>query len=98
MSIYTYMQDGNIQQNPLCAASSVIKDLHISPRFSPTIFCRDANSILLRVHLCTAVGSRYAQNPVFEIVHQESVKDCSIHHVVVKNNSRGSMTVIVQLV
>ena len=39
--------------SPLCAAPCVIKN--ISPRFSPTIFYRDANSVLLRAHLCTAV-------------------------------------------
>ena len=59
----------------------------IFPRFSPTIFYRDANSVLLQIlaHLSTAVsiGSiihayihRYihAQNPAFEIVREESVK------------------------
>ena len=46
---------GNVQQNPLCAASCVTKNLHISPRFSPTIFYRDANPVLLLAHLCTTV-------------------------------------------
>ena len=41
--------------NPLCAASYVTKN--ISPRFSSTIFYRDAISVLLRAHLCTAVDS-----------------------------------------
>ena len=45
----------NVQQNPLCAASCVTKDIPISPRFSPTIFYRDANSVLLLAHLCTTV-------------------------------------------
>ena len=39
----------------LCAASCVTKN--ISPRFSRTIFYRDANSVILRAHLCTAVAS-----------------------------------------
>ena len=39
----------------------VSKNLHISPRFSPTIFYRDANSVLLLKHLCTA--TLYAQHP-----------------------------------
>ena len=49
--------NGKVQQNPLCAASCVTKDIHISPRFSPAFFYRDANSVLLRAiaHLCTAV-------------------------------------------
>ena len=37
----------NAQQNPLCAASFVTKDIHISPRFSPAFFYRDGNSVLL---------------------------------------------------
>ena len=45
---------GNVQQNPLCAASCVTKNLHISPWFSPTIFYRDANPVLLLGHFCTA--------------------------------------------
>ena len=50
------LYNGNVQQNPLCAASCVTKDtIHISPRFSPAFFYRDANSVLLLAHLCTAV-------------------------------------------
>ena len=47
--------NGNVQQNPLYAASCVTTDFHISPRFSPAFFYRDANSVLLLAHLCTAV-------------------------------------------
>ena len=50
------LYNGNVQQKPLCAASCVTKDVPISPRFSPTIFYRDANSVLLlNTFLCTAV-------------------------------------------
>ena len=42
-------------------------------------------------------GRLYAQNPVFEIVHEESVKVCSTQHVFVES-SIGSMSVFVQLV
>ena len=65
---------GNVQQNPLCAAFCVTKDLHISPRFSPTIFHRDANSVLLSTPLYRK--RLHAQkNPImFKIAHQESVK------------------------
>ena len=38
----------------LYAQNPVTKNLHISPRFSPTIFYRNANSVLLLAHLCTA--------------------------------------------
>ena len=52
------LYNGNVQQNPLCAAScATIKDIYISPLFSPLILSRDANSVLLRAQLCTAVGS-----------------------------------------
>ena len=52
------MYSGNVQQNPLCVESScVTKVFSIFPRFSPTTFYRDANSVLLQIleHLCTAV-------------------------------------------
>ena len=37
--------------------SCVTKEIAISPWFSPTIFDPDANSVLLRAYLCTAVDS-----------------------------------------
>ena len=54
------MYSGNVQQKPLCVESScVTKVFSIFPRFSPTIFSLDANSVLLQIlliaHLCTAV-------------------------------------------
>ena len=52
------LYNGNVQQNPLYAASYVTKDIPISPRLSPTIFDPDANSVLLRAHLCPAVDSK----------------------------------------
>ena len=78
-----HMYNGNVQHDPQCVASCVTKDLPISPRFPPTIFYRDVNSILLSTPLYPS--RLYAQNPVFEIVHQESVKVC-FTHVVVKNS------------
>ena len=36
----------------LHAQHPVTKNLHIPPGFSPTIFYRDANSVLLLAHLC----------------------------------------------
>ena len=50
------MYNGNVQQNPLCVESCVTTEFSTSPRFSPTIFDPDANSVLLRAHLCTAAG------------------------------------------
>ena len=105
VKVCLHMHNGNVQQNPPCVESCVTKEISISPQLSPTMFDPDANSVLLRAHLCTAVDfmcrkpcvrnrSRerkglynngnvilhtfvqqlYAQNPVFEIVHDESVK------------------------
>ena len=76
VKVYLHMYNGNVQQNPLCAESFVTKEFPISPQFSPTIFDPDANSVLSRAPLCTAVDSICAENPVFEIV-QESVKVCT---------------------
>ena len=53
-----HVYSGNVQQNPLRVESScVTKVFSIFPRFSPTIFYRDANSLLLQIlaHLSTAV-------------------------------------------
>ena len=46
VKVYLHMYNGNIQQNPLCAASCVPKDIPISFRLSPTIFYRRENSAL----------------------------------------------------
>ena len=102
MKVHLHMHNGNVQQNPLCVESCVANGFPISPRLSPTMFDPDANSVLLRAHLCTAVDfmcrkacvrncsrerkglyngnallthlcSTGMQNPVFEIVHGESV-------------------------
>ena len=58
VKVYLHMYNGNVQQkNPLCVESCATKDFSISPRFSPTIFDPDANSVFLRAHFCTAVDS-----------------------------------------
>ena len=88
------MYNGNIQQNPLCAASCDTKDLPISPWFSPTIFYRDANPILFSTPLYRS--RLYAQNSVFEIAQQEGVKIYPTHVVVKKRV--WSMGVFVKLV
>ena len=76
MKVYLQMFDGNIQQNPLCVESCVPKEFSISPRFSPTIFLsRCKFSTLTSTPLYSS--RPYAQNPVLEIVNQESVKICT---------------------
>ena len=89
VKVYLHMFNGNVKQNPLCVESCVSEEFSISPRMSRTIFDPDANSVFLRAHLCTAVdfmrrncsreredlyNGNVQQNPVFEIVHDESVK------------------------
>ena len=63
----------------------ILSPFPISPRFWPVFFRRDATSLLLQAHLCTAVDSMRAVNPVFESVHQESVKVCTTGKVNVHN-------------
>ena len=55
VKVYLHMHNGNVQQNPLCLESCVTSGYSISPRLPPTMFDPDANSVLLRAHLCTAV-------------------------------------------
>ena len=55
--VYPHMHNGNVQQNSICVESCVTKEFSISPRLSPTMFDPDANLVLLRAHLCTAVYS-----------------------------------------
>ena len=57
VKVCLHMYNGNVQQNPLCVESCVTEEFSMSPRFSSTIFDPDANSVLLRAHLCTAVES-----------------------------------------
>ena len=69
------MYNGNVEQNPLCVESCVTKEFSISPLFSPTIFYPDANSVLLRAHLFSAVGS--LRRILCVEIAQESVKVCT---------------------
>ena len=57
VKVFLHMYNGNVQHNPLCVDSCVSKELSISPRFSPTVFDPDANSVLSRAHLCTVTDS-----------------------------------------
>ena len=69
VKVYLHMYNGNVQQNPLRVGSCVTKELSISHRFSLTMFDADANSVLLRAHLCTAVDSMH---------RKPWVRNCSI--------------------
>ena len=57
VKVYLPMYNGNVQQNLLCVESCVTEKFSMSPLFSSTIFDPDANPVLLRAHLCTAVDS-----------------------------------------
>ena len=57
VKVYLHTYNGNVQQNPLCVESCVTKEFSISSRLWRTTFDPDANSVLLRAHLCTAVDS-----------------------------------------
>ena len=59
VKVYLHMYNKNVRQDFLCEESCVTKEFSISRRFSPTIFDPDANSVLLRAHLCTAVDSMH---------------------------------------
>ena len=61
VKVYLHMHNGNVQQNTICVESCVANEFSISPQFSPTMFDPDANSVLLRAHLCTASSTLYAQ-------------------------------------
>ena len=61
----------------LHAQQPVIKNLHISPRFSPTRYdflSRSKFSTPTSIYLYSSIDRLYAQNPVFAIVHDENVK------------------------
>ena len=59
VKVHLHMYNGNIQQNPLCVEPCVTKEFSISPRFAPTMFDPDANLVLLRAHLCTAIDAMH---------------------------------------
>ena len=58
----------------LHAQHPVTTNLFTSPRFSPTIFYRDANSVPTSTPFYSSISKLYAQNLGFEIVREESVK------------------------
>ena len=75
MKAYLHMYNRNVQQNPLYIEPCATKELPISSRFSPTWY-----DFLSRCKFSTLTSTPlnsnrpYAQNPVFEIVHEEVVK------------------------
>ena len=68
VNVYLHMHNRNVQQNPLSVESCVTNRYSISPRLPPTMFDPDANSVLLRAHLCTALDF---------MCRQTCVRNCS---------------------
>ena len=98
------LYNGNVQQNPLCAASCFTKDIPSLPGSRLHFFI--AGQIQHRTVHCFVYtpaqvdapiySSRlYAKNPVFEIVHEESVKEgLSSTHVQREYSAELSMRII----
>ena len=64
------MYNGNVQQNSLCAATIHEESLHLSP----VLASRSKFSTPTCTPLYSSNNRLYAQNPVFVIIHDESVK------------------------
>ena len=78
------MYNENVQQNPLCAASC----FHLSPVLAYVLLSRGKSSTVqcivflytpAQVNAPIMYSRLYAKNPVFEIVHEESVKVYHLH-------------------
>ena len=81
--MYLHMHNGNVEQNPPCVESCVTKEISISPQLSPTMFDPDANSVLLRAHLCTAVDF---------MCRKPCVRNCSRERKGLYNNGNVILT------
>ena len=68
------MYHGNVQQNPLCTAS--LEFSHLSPVLGYDFLsrCKFSTPTINSTLLYSSINRLYAQNPVFEIVREESVK------------------------
>ena len=80
------MYNGNVQQNPLCAASC----FHLSPVLAYVFLSRKPSTVQCTFFLYTpaqvdapimysSINRLYPKNPVFEIVYEESVKVYRLH-------------------
>ena len=83
VKVYLHMHNGNVQQNSPCVESCVTREISISPQLSPTMFDPDANSVLLRAHLCTAVDF---------MCRKPCVRNCSRERKGLYNNGNVILT------
>ena len=74
MKVYVHLYNGNVQQNPSCAASCHNESSHLPPVLACDFLSRCKFSTPTSTPLYSSIGRLYAQNPVFEIVREESVK------------------------
>ena len=84
VKVYLHMHNGNVQHNPPCAEPCVTKEISISSQLSPTMFDPDANSVLLRGHLCTAAVDFMCRKPC--------VRNCSRERKRLYNNGNVILT------
>ena len=68
------LYSGNVQHNPLRASSCHKESSHPSPVLACDFLSRGKFSTHTSTPLYSSINRLYAQNPVFEIVHDESVK------------------------
>ena len=85
VKVYLHMHNGNVQQSPPCVESCVTTEISISisPQLSPTMFVPNANSVLLRAHLCTAVDF---------MCRKPCVRNCSRERKGLYNNGNVILT------
>ena len=81
------MYNGNVQQNPLCAATC----FHLSPVLAYVFLSRGKSSTVqctvffyTPAQVDAPIMYSSAKNPVFEIVHEESVK---VYHLYMYNGN-----------
>ena len=75
--VYLHMYSGNVQQNPLCVESSCVTGVfHISPVLAYDFLsrCKFSTPTNISTPLYSYINRLYAQNPMFDVVREESVK------------------------
>ena len=83
MKVYLHMSNGNVQQNLLCVAFCHQESSHLAPVLAYDFLSRcESSSPIININstlLYSSIIRLYPQNPVFEIVNDESVKKVYLH-------------------
>ena len=74
MKVYLHMSNGNFPQILLCAAFCRYEPSHLAPVLANDFVSRCQFSTPTSTLLYSSISRLYSQNPVFKIVHNESVK------------------------